>query len=149
MKCLADQRCVEELRARLAAVRPDDVALWGKMSAGEMVVHLREAFRMASGASPAATMKGPLPPKVVKWLALRAPRRWPQNLPTLPELKRGRVGPPGDFERDCAGMQQEFEAFVRATENRTPHPIFGAMQPKDWMRWGYLHTDHHLRQFGR
>jgi Protein of unknown function (DUF1569) len=30
-----------------------------------------------------------------------------------------------------------------------PHPIFGPMTAKDWMRWGYLHADHHLRQFGR
>jgi hypothetical protein len=30
-----------------------------------------------------------------------------------------------------------------------PHPMFGAMTTLEWMRWGYLHTDHHLRQFGR
>jgi hypothetical protein len=28
------------------------------------------------------------------------------------------------------------------------HPIFGPMNYDDWMRWGYLHADHHLRQFG-
>jgi hypothetical protein len=27
------------------------------------------------------------------------------------------------------------------------HPIFGAMTRRAWMRWGYLHVDHHLRQF--
>jgi hypothetical protein len=27
--------------------------------------------------------------------------------------------------------------------------MFGPMTEKDWMRWGYLHADHHLRQFGR
>jgi len=30
-----------------------------------------------------------------------------------------------------------------------PHPIFGQMTRAEWLRWGYLHTDHHLRQFGR
>jgi hypothetical protein len=30
-----------------------------------------------------------------------------------------------------------------------PHPMFKEMSEKDWMRWGYLHTDHHLRQFGQ
>ncbi|HEV2663419.1 MAG TPA: DUF1569 domain-containing protein [Blastocatellia bacterium] len=29
-----------------------------------------------------------------------------------------------------------------------PHPYFGAMSESQWMRWGYLHCDHHLRQFG-
>ena len=28
------------------------------------------------------------------------------------------------------------------------HPFFGAMSVEQWMRWGYLHADHHLRQFG-
>ena len=29
-----------------------------------------------------------------------------------------------------------------------PHPIFGALSRAAWLRWGYLHVDHHLRQFG-
>jgi hypothetical protein len=28
------------------------------------------------------------------------------------------------------------------------HPIFGPMSDAAWLRWGYLHMDHHLRQFG-
>jgi hypothetical protein len=28
------------------------------------------------------------------------------------------------------------------------HPIFGRMSDAAWLRWGYLHMDHHLRQFG-
>ena len=28
------------------------------------------------------------------------------------------------------------------------HPIFGRMSQRAWLRWAYLHMDHHLRQFG-
>jgi uncharacterized protein DUF1569 len=28
------------------------------------------------------------------------------------------------------------------------HPIFGPMSESAWLRWAYLHADHHLRQFG-
>jgi hypothetical protein len=28
------------------------------------------------------------------------------------------------------------------------HPIFGRMSEAAWLRWGWLHADHHLRQFG-
>jgi len=28
------------------------------------------------------------------------------------------------------------------------HPILGGMSDAAWLRWGYLHMDHHLRQFG-
>ena len=28
------------------------------------------------------------------------------------------------------------------------HPTLGPMSRAQWLRWGYLHADHHLRQFG-
>jgi hypothetical protein len=28
------------------------------------------------------------------------------------------------------------------------HGLFGTMSLRDWQRWAYRHTDHHLRQFG-
>jgi len=40
-----------------------------------------------------------------------------------------------------------FIASEAGCETR-PHPIFGWMSEASWMRWAYLHTDHHLRQFG-
>ncbi len=119
------------------------------MSAGEMVCHLREAFRMAAGARIAAPVKTALAPGAIKWLALSMPVRWPKNLTTVKELKESAGCRPHEFNEDCAGLCDALEKFVAITGNRTPHPIFGAMKPRDWMRWGYLHTDHHLRQFGR
>ena len=32
--------------------------------------------------------------------------------------------------------------------SRPPHPIFGPLSHAAWLRWAWLHTDHHLRQFG-
>jgi hypothetical protein len=42
----------------------------------------------------------------------------------------------------------KFTGLPRAFTFHT-HPMFGEMTEKDWMRWGYLHADHHLRQFGQ
>lgn len=28
------------------------------------------------------------------------------------------------------------------------HAIFGKLSEAEWLRWGYLHMDHYLRQFG-
>ena len=28
------------------------------------------------------------------------------------------------------------------------HGLFGVMSRRDWQRWAYRHTNHHLRQFG-
>jgi hypothetical protein len=43
---------------------------------------------------------------------------------------------------------EKFTGRPRSFDFR-PHPMFKEMSEKDWMRWGYLHTDHHLRQFGQ
>jgi hypothetical protein len=43
----------------------------------------------------------------------------------------------------------KMEAVASGPRWQTSHPMFGKMSAKDWMRWGYLHADHHLRQFGR
>ena len=37
MKHLGERGCAEEIRNRMAQLQADDVALWGRMSAGEMV----------------------------------------------------------------------------------------------------------------
>jgi hypothetical protein len=43
-----------------------------------------------------------------------------------------------------------FDRFCEPSVNLSPtHPFFGPMSREDWLRWGYLHADHHLRQFGR
>ena len=51
-----------------------------------------------------------------------------------------------DLVRETA---ERMEMVAKGTRWTEEHPIFGAMSVKDWMRWGYLHADHHLRQFGR
>ena len=38
--------------------------------------------------------------------------------------------------------------LLQRTIVKSPHPIFGRMSDGDWLRWGYLHMEHHLRQFG-
>jgi len=55
----------------------------------------------------------------------------------------------GDAVGERVGLDGALGVFLACKQNHNPHPIFGAMKPWDWMRWGYLHADHHLRQFGR
>ena len=57
---------------------------------------------------------------------------------------------PVEFESDRAGLLLAMGQFCRTLpEPCAPHPFFGSMTAEDWWRWGYLHADHHLRQFGR
>lgn len=149
MKTLANELDAQELVQRIASLQPQDQPQWGTMSVGDMVCHCRQAFRGAAGDFAFTPKPGPLPGPVLKRIALRSSWKWPPNIETVHELKPGQPGVmPADFERDRAELLAEVERF-RTLALTNPHPIFGSMTPADWLRWGYLHTDHHLRQFGR
>ena len=88
---------------------------------------------------------------IVKWTALYAPVRWPSGIPTRPELDQTVGGtPPVTFAADVAELEALMDVFTARTNSSLwpRHPMFGRMSEADWLRWGYLHMDHHLRQFG-
>jgi hypothetical protein len=66
-------------------------------------------------------------------------------------MEQGRGGtPPVEFIQDRQKLISTFQRFCsELKEPCLPHPVFGPMTREDWWRWGYLHADHHLRQFGR
>jgi len=76
--------------------------------------------------------------------------RWPQNVRTRPEIAQDGSGtPPVEFGRDRRALLDAMDRFCAVSDSkRGPHPIMGYLNREEWMRWGYLHVDHHLRQFG-
>jgi Protein of unknown function (DUF1569) len=151
MKTLADQHCQAELVRRLRTLPPDAVRRWGSMSAPQMVCHLGDACRMALGGKPVSVASSRVQRTLVKWIALYAPLRWPAGVPTRPEIDQQHAGTrPANFAADIA----EVETLLARIAETGPqfdwpiHPIFGRLSRAAWMRWAYLHTDHHLRQFG-
>jgi Protein of unknown function (DUF1569) len=150
MKTLARVSDKEEILRRLRRVRPDSVRRWGRMSAPQMVCHLSDAFRMALGQKPVSTASSVLQQTIVKWIALYAPLQWPPGIRTRPEIDQERGGTgPMEFDADVAEVERLVEIVATAGSRFAPvHPIFGRMSHPDWLRWAYLHTDHHLRQFG-
>ena len=82
---------------------------------------------------------------------MKAPIPWPKGFKTAPELDQQAGGTsPKQFESDVRGLRELVDQFVQmpATFHWPDHPHFGRMSRAEWMRLGYLHTDHHLRQFG-
>ena len=140
-----------EILRRLKQVHPDSVGRWGRMSAHQMICHLADACRMATGAKPVRHI-GRLPQRtIVKWIALYVPLRWPPGIATTTEIDQASGGTkPEDFAADIAQLEAALELISRpATTFHAPgHPIFGRMSRAAWLRWAYLHADHHLRQFG-
>jgi hypothetical protein len=149
MKSLASVEVLAEIRGRLRNVRVDDRARWGKMTAKRMVRHLICSNEMALGEREVEPMEMPVP-VLMKWFALQSGLRWPKNIQTVPELKRA-IAEYSDVELNVLvrAVIESVEAVALGTHYAPSHPMFGPMTPEDWMRWGYLHADHHLRQFGR
>ena len=152
MKTLARERDKEEVLGRLETVRPDSPRRWGRMSAHQMVCHLSDAFLMGLGQKAVSDAAGLRQRTVIKWIALYVPLPWPPGrIRTRPEIDQELGGTrPGDFAADVARLVTLVDVVTAQPRNFEwlPHPIFGRMSEAAWLRWGYLHMDHHLRQFG-
>lgn len=151
MKTLARPGDKAEILARLSGLRPESRRRWGRMSAHHAVCHLADSFRFAVGERPAPAAPGLAGRTVVKWIALYAPVKWPAGIATAPEVDSERGGtPPADFASDLAELARLVERFAtqRGLFDALVHPVFGRMSESAWRRWGWLHADHHLRQFG-
>jgi Protein of unknown function (DUF1569) len=141
----------QNISSRLSHLLPQDPAGWGIMSVHQMICHLDDSYKFALGEKYASPATGFLQQTLLKRLALDVPLRWGKGFGTRPELDQRRGGsPPIEFRQDLDSLLSTFGRFCDALPTpHLPHPIFGPMTSKDWMRWGYLHADHHLRQFGR
>jgi Protein of unknown function (DUF1569) len=151
MKTLRDSETQREIRERVRQVAPDTPRQWGRMTAHQMICHLADSFRGVLGEKTLPAAPAPLPRKIMKFIALGLPMHWPHGLKTVPEIdQHGNGTRPTEFAADVASLGSLFERFVSDPRALAPmHPFFGPMSHADWMRWGYLHMDHHLRQFGK
>jgi len=151
MKTLQDPKSLRELCARLRTVSLQSARLWGTMTPHQMICHLNDSFRVGTGERITSMRTSPLSRTVVKWIALYAPMQWPQGIRTIPEVDQQAGGTkPVAFERDRDELLETMARFAGADRifQWGTHPIFGRMSAAEWLRWGYVHADHHLRQFG-
>ncbi len=147
-KTLANARDREEIERRFVALTSDSMRRWGSMSVGGMLCHVDDSYQVVMGERPFSCTKLAIPRGMAKFFALRSPMRWPRNLKTGDSVRQGGGGTPAaEFTRDRAHLLETLNRFCACSTLIAVHPFFGNMSSADWMRWGYLHADHHLRQF--
>jgi hypothetical protein len=146
MKTLFNPRDHRVLQDRVQRLKAEARPLWGTMTAVQMVAHLADSLRMASGELEVAPKKVPFRYSPLKELVLYL-LPMPRGLPTAPELI-GRK--PGDWTAEVADLRDQLNGLVqRGAEALAPeHPAFGPLSAKQWGVLIYRHMDHHLRQFG-
>jgi hypothetical protein len=152
MKTLGNEADKHDLLNRMRRLQPDSQRRWGKMTAHQMVCHLNDSFKSVTGERQAGVRKtNPVARTLIRWIALYVPLKWPHGVPTMPENDQERGGtPPEDFRRDVDELAKIIDRLTRPQKDFRwrRHPLFDEMSERDWLRWGYLHVDHHLRQFG-
>jgi hypothetical protein len=148
MSTLASPEVQSACFDRIVRLSPSGRPLWGRMTAHQMICHLNDSFRVATGEKYASPDTNLFKRSLVRWVALHTPFPWPHGVPTRPEIEQGKGGTkPAHWDSDCTELRELIPAFAQR-KTFAAHPIFGEMSQRDWLIWGYRHVDHHLRQFG-
>jgi oxepin-CoA hydrolase/3-oxo-5,6-dehydrosuberyl-CoA semialdehyde dehydrogenase len=135
----------------LDALRPDTRALWGAMTAQQMLEHLLWTFEVSTGR---VTLECPYPEDERD----RLKRFLYHNRPTPHEFMNPalRDGLPAlrhpDLQSATAALMTEVDRFIEHSrtrpDSRHMHPIFGPVGVEEWSRTHFKHGCHHLLQFG-
>ena len=142
------ERAVVLLRLRRLA--PDSTRRWGRMTPHQAICHLSDSYRSMMSRVPISSMSTLYTRTFVRWFAIHSGLPWPHGVKTRPEVDQEIGGTrPVEFTRDRNELEALIEQFAQRTDkDMQPHPMFGRLSTDEWQRWGYLHLDHHLRQFG-
>jgi hypothetical protein len=148
MKNLFDPATVEEVKQRIARLRPDSERQWGKMSAPQAVAHCSGSLELALGdVRPPRALLGRIIGAIIKPQVLgNEPLR--RNTPTVEGLV---IEDERDLEQERTRLSSMIDRFVAAGPKGCtthPHSFFGPLTPEEWAILMYKHLDHHLRQFG-
>ena len=148
MKNLFEASTVEEVKERMAQLRPDSVGLWGKMNPAQTLAHCSAAMEMAVGErTPPRILIGRLLGRFAKKSMIVNEKPMPRNVGTDKSLV---VSDERDFVAERQRLHDFIDRFASGGPGactKHPHFFFGSLTPEEWATLMYQHLDHHLRQF--
>lgn len=124
---------------------------WGKMNVQQMIEHMSEYVRMASGKMPMelVTPADKLE-RAQRFLASDKP--FPDNTPNvlMPEepVPVKHANKESAIEELAVELQDFFAAYQGQEDKRVTNPFFGHLDFEQQVQLLYKHATHHLRQFG-
>jgi len=148
MKNLFEAATVEEVKERVARLRPDSDRLWGKMNPAQALAHCSAAMEMAVGEKlPRRILIGRLLGRLAKKSMILNEKPMPRNARTDKSLV---VSDERDFVAERQRLIEFIDRFATSGPGvctKHPHFFFGPLTPVEWAALMYQHLDHHLRQF--
>jgi len=149
MKNLYQPETVQELKDRLARLRPDSPRLWGKMNPGQAVAHCAIGMELALGdRRPPRMLIGRLIGGMIKSKAFQENEPMRRNSPTIPGFQVTDNRDLNHAREILIALIDRFVAVGPSGCTTHPHSFFGYLTPAEWSFWMYKHIDHHLQQFG-
>ena len=149
MKNLFEAERVEEVKERIARLRPDSARQWGKMNAAQALEHCSRGIELGMGDRfPPRMLIGLIIGRIVKPMALGNDDPMRPNSPTVPGLVVQDERDLGTGQQRLRELVDRFAAAGREGCTTHPHSFFGRLTPDEWGTLMYKHLDHHLRQFG-
>ena len=149
MKNLFEASRVEELKERIARLRPDSERQWGKMNPAQALAHCSAAIGMAVGETRPprifiGRLLGPIAKKsvIVNGTPMRRNSMTDKSVLVTDER---------DFVAERQRLRESIDRFATGGPGictKHPHFFFGPLTPVEWAALMYQHLDHHLRQFG-
>jgi len=149
MKNLFEAARVEEVKERIARLRPDSQRQWGKMNAAQAVAHCSAGLELAVGDRiPLRLLLGRIIGRMVKPMVLGNDKPMRRNSTTMKDLVVQDERDLGTERERLCGLVDRFAAAGPQGCTTHPHSFFGRLTPEEWATLMYKHLDHHLRQFG-
>jgi len=149
MKNLFEAARVEEVKERIARLRPDSQRQWGKMNVAQAVAHCSAGLELAVGDRiPPRLLLGRIIGRIVKPMALGNDEPMRRNSPTVKDLVVQDERDLGTERERLCGLINRFAAAGPKGCTTHPQSFFGRLTPEEWATLMYKHLDHHLRQFG-
>jgi len=141
----------EEYTQGLSEIDADTPRKWGKMNLQQMIEHMADYVRIASGKTPMqnVTPEATLP-RMQNFLASEKP--FPENTPNV--LMPAEPAPVKHATKEAAiaELQTELDDFFAVHEQNegriTTNPFFGDLDFEHQVQLLHKHATHHLRQFG-
>jgi hypothetical protein len=146
-RSIFDDTSRQRLLERLAHLRPDSQRRWGKMTPSEMLCHLEDSLRCATGETPTRFRPSFMSNRLLRWVIIHLVP-WPKGkAQTVREMLQTR---PAEFtaDRNRLGSSLREVGARGASANWAVHPAFGDLRGDDYGVLIYRHFDHHFRQFG-
>ena len=128
MRNLFESSAADEIKERIAHLRPDCERHWGKMTVAQMLAHCSAWMEMAAGlSSPPRSLIGRIFGSMAKSQVLNNPIR--RNMPTEKSLA---VGDERNFAAERQRLLEWIDRFAMGGPGgctKHPHCFFGPMTP--------------------